>query len=140
MADKDIFEKGTRSKVRFGTNQGQLSIEDAWDLSLDSLDTIAQRVNKAINDAGQQSFIPNKKTSTATVKLTLQLDILKHIIGVKVAEKEVATNRAARRVELERLQALVMEKEMAEFAAQSKDEIAKRIEALQAEDAAEAAN
>ena len=51
------FEKASKLKLRFSTNRGELSIEDLWDLSLESLDQIAVAIDKALETAGKKSFI-----------------------------------------------------------------------------------
>jgi len=87
-----IFEKASKAKLRFSTSRGQLSTEDLWDLSLESLDSIAVAIDKALETAGKKSFIGKRDTTNTT--LELQLEILKHIIEVKLAEKDAKAKRS----------------------------------------------
>jgi hypothetical protein len=95
-----MFERATREKFRFNSPQGELSTEDLWDLPLTSdrpnranLNDIAKELNKALkakND--EESFVePKRATDTATPAM---FDVVKHIIGVKLAESE--TRRKSR--------------------------------------------
>ena len=78
-----IFEKASKAKLRFSTSRGQLSTEDLWDLSLESLDQIAVAIDKALETAGKKSFIGKRDTTNTT--LELQLEILKHIIDNQIS-------------------------------------------------------
>lgn len=128
-----VFEKGTREKVRFTTSKGSITIEQAWDLSLTSLDEIARAVNSEIKASEEESFIGKK--STAAAHLTLQLDILKHIIGVKMAEDEARANRRARAAKRQQLQALLLEKEAQAMNGLSLDQIRSQLAELDEEEA-----
>src|SRR5580700_10225101 len=99
---EDNFIKASRIKLRWETSQGALGVEELWDLSLQSLDTLARKVNKILRDEGEESFIPTTNSRTATYN-DLRLDILKHVIGVKVEESEARKDRAARLAQLARM-------------------------------------
>jgi hypothetical protein len=83
-----LFEKATRTKVRFDTFVGSLSVEDLWDLPLISnsvnLDVIAIELNKALNNCETESFVKEENPNTKHLKF--KLDVVKHIIEVKVEE------------------------------------------------------
>lgn len=128
---KEMFEKASRLKLRFTTRQGLLSVEDLWDLSLNSLDTIAKAVNKELGTEAEGSFIPNKVTRKAATHNDLRLEILKHVINTKVAEDEAKANRAAKAEQLARLKTLAANKQDEAFAAQSLDEILKQIKEME---------
>lgn len=125
----DIFEKASRLKLRFTTTKGLLSTEDLWDLSLTSLDTIAKAVNKRLKEENEESFITTRSKSNS--ELELSLDILKHIITVKLEEKEKATLKAERRAELELLRNLRENKKMEALNSLSLEEIDKKMAELE---------
>jgi len=127
----EIFEKASRIKLRFATNQGQLSTEDLWELSLRDLDTIAKRVNSQLRDEGEESFIPNAATKRGETYNALRLDILKHVINSKVAEQELAKQRTEMQQRLAQLKNLEATKASEQFAAQSLEEIQKQIAELE---------
>ncbi len=125
----DLFKRAAKDKVRFDSTKGSLSAEDLFDLSLESLDVIAKRVNKQLKTEGEESFI-GKKSRTNT-ELELKLDILKDVIKTKQDEDEARKTRAEKREKLENLKVLLADKELEEFKGKSKDEILKEITELE---------
>lgn len=124
-----IFEKASKAKLRFSTSRGQLSTEDLWDLSLESLDQIAVAIDKALETAGKKSFIG--KRDTTNTALELQLEILKHIIEVKLAEKDAKAKRVERNAQLAQLKELAASKSNEALQGKSLEEINKMIAELQ---------
>lgn len=124
-----IFEKASKAKLRFSTSRGQLSTEDLWDLSLESLDQIAVAIDKALETAGKKSFIG--KRDTTNTALELQLEILKHIIEVKFAEKDAKAKRVERNAQLAQLKELAASKSNEALQGKSLEEINKMIAELQ---------
>ena len=84
-----MFEKASRLKLRFNY-KGMACVEDLWDISLNELNTIAKGINRELKDvAGEEDFISSATvTSKARDILQLKLDILKHIIAVKIEERD----------------------------------------------------
>ena len=80
-----MFEKASRTKLRWNSSKGVLTVEHLWDLPLSQLDTIAKVTNKRIKEADEESFIAPK--SAANAEDVLRLDIIKHIIAVRQAEQ-----------------------------------------------------
>jgi hypothetical protein len=126
------FEKASRLKLRFSTNKGELSVEDLWDLSLESLDTIAKAVNKKLKDESEESFI-GKKSSNNTL-LELKMDILKEVIEVKLKEKEAKASRVIKSAKLAQLKELANNKANEQLSGMSLEEINKLILELETED------
>jgi len=126
MSDK--FEKATRNKYRFPSAKGNLTSEELWDLSLASLDTIAKQVHKGIKVNEEESFIPTAASRASVSTLASnKLEILKHIIGVKVTAKEVSTKRAAKSARLTKLRELASNKADEALSASSLADIEKMI-------------
>jgi len=124
-----LFEKASKAKLRFNTTKGNLSTEDLWDLSLESLDALAISVDKQLETAGTKSFIGKRNTVNAV--LELQLEILKHIIEVKLAEKEAKAVRADRNAKLAQLKELAASKSTEALKGLSLEEVNKMILELQ---------
>jgi len=102
-----LFEQATRGKLRFTTERGVLTTEQLWDLPLQSktqfdLDTLAKGVNRELKAVGEESFVATSTNPIAGV-LTLKLDVLKHIIGVKMNENKISAERSARAEERQKL-------------------------------------
>lgn len=125
----ELFEKATREKVRWETSKGLLSAEDLWDLSLPSLDTIAKAVNKKLKEESEESFISAKSSANET--LELKLEVLKHIIGMKLAEKEATKSRMERLAKIRQLKELAVSKANEQLASKSLEEIQKMIAELE---------
>lgn len=97
----NLFEQASRLKLRFQTAKGLLSTEDLWDLPLTNLDTLAKSLNKQVKETEEESFIEVK--SSANEKLETMFEIVKHIIKVKLTEREiakVAKENAAKKVQI----------------------------------------
>jgi hypothetical protein len=129
----NIFEQATRQALRFASSKGELSTEQLWDLPLQSragfdLDSIAKSVNAALKESAEESFV--SVATPANAILALKLEILKHIIGVKLAEQAEARNAAARAEQKRRLTEILGEKQDAALKDLSAEELQKRIAEL----------
>lgn len=97
MSNEKMFEIATRNKFRF-PYKGQISVEDMWELSLPALDSVFKALNAQIKQVKEESLLSTK--SKADEVLELQIEIVKYIVSVKLAEKEArekATEKAAQR-------------------------------------------
>lgn len=124
-----MFEKASRMKLRYQTNRGVISVEDLWDLSLESLDTIAISLNKKLKESQTESFIKTKTKDTT--ELELKFNIVKHIIDVKLSEAEARKNAAEKRAKKQKLMDLIAKKQDAELEGKSVDELMKELAALE---------
>lgn len=130
----DLFEYATRKALRFPSVVGLLTTEDVWKLPLQSrngadLDTVAKAVNQKLKDVITESFV-STGANPAKTGLEIQLEIVKHIISVKLAENEEVRNRRAKKAEKEKLLAILDSKQDEELQSLSKDELVARIGAL----------
>jgi hypothetical protein len=128
-----MFEKATRLKLRFSSIRGDLSTEQLWDLPLQSktgfdLDIVAKGVNAQLKESAEESFVTEK--SPVSEELSLKLDILKHIIAVKLKEREEAKAASQRRAELGRLVEVLEHKKDEALKDLSVEELEARIAAL----------
>lgn len=136
---KNIFEQASRLKLRFETTKGLLSVEDLWQLSLQSLDTIAKAVNRKLKEVAEESFIPTPiRTNSASAELQLKLDLLKHVITTLDAETKAKLARSKRQADLAQLRQLAAAKTNEALASQSLEDILKKISELEAETAVSA--
>ena len=130
----NIFEQASRTKLRFPSSRGELTVEQLWDLPLQSksgfdLDTIAKAVNKDLKSRGEESFV---STSTDPVKTTLELslEILKHIIQSKQEENSARLNEAKVRQERERIAGLIDKKQNEALEGETLEQLQARLAAL----------
>lgn len=130
---EDLFAKATRDKVKFVTVKGEISIEDLWDLPLTSekgfdLDSIAKKIAKELKDSTEESFV--KPSTKGSSLLELKLEVLKHIIKVKMEENETRKNLAEKKAKKEKLMEILAKKEDASLEALTPEEIRKQLEEL----------
>jgi len=129
----NIFEYATRSKFRFQSVKGELTIEQLWDVPLRSrddfnLDVVAKAASKAVQEKGE-SFVETTKTPEHLRRETA-LEIVKHVINKKLAEEQFAKKLADNRIEKERLLAILAEKQAGKLSELSEKELQRRIAAL----------
>lgn len=129
-----IFERATRVKFRFPSTAGSLNVEQLWDLPLTKsggidLDKVARTVNAELKEVTEESFV-STGNNPAKAELTLKLELVKHIIGVKMQEAETAktakVNAERRKVLLEAL----ANKQGARVHAMSEQDIIRELENL----------
>ncbi len=130
MAD---FEKATRIKLRFECAQGQLSVEDLWDLPLKhtsraNLDDIARALSRRLREESVESFVDKPPKADETCQLAF--DIVKHVIDAKLAERDAAKLAAENREKKQRLLATLAKKEDEKLSELSIEDLRAQINAL----------
>lgn len=130
----DIFERASRVKLRFATPAGDLSVEDLWSLPLTSktgkanLDTIAVGLHKKLQSGDNISFVETDRKSDDAAQLAF--DLVKHIIGVRIAENEAERTAKDRAEKKQLLLSILADKESEAFKNMSADDLKKQIAAL----------
>lgn len=124
----NIFERASRKKLRFASCVGDLTTEQLWELPLTAkgdkidLDKMARGVNSELKSLVEGSFVTLTPDPRKT-ELELKLDILKHVIDAKLADKaaaEKATQNAERK---RKLLAALASKEEADLAGMTREQI-----------------
>lgn len=129
----NIFEQASRQQLRFPSDRGVLTVEQLWTLPLQSksgfdLDSIAKAVSKTLKENAEESFVTT--VSPANTTATLALDILKHIIAVKLDENAKARAALERKAEREKLLGVLERKQDEALGSLSLDEVKKRLAEL----------
>lgn len=135
MQNNNLFENATRNKIRFASARGDLSVEQLWDVPLRSrdgfdLDAVAKEANRRLKALTEESFVSTERTP-AHEKAEATLEIVKHVIAVKLDDEAAAKKRADNRVEKEKLLRILAEKQDGKLSDLSEREIQKRINALE---------
>lgn len=130
-----MFEYATRNKMRFASSKGELTVEQLWDVPLRSrddfnLDAIAKVANKVLKTLTEESFVRTGRTPDQ-YRAEMALEIVKHVIEVKLDEEAVAKRRADNRVEREKLLKILAEKQDGKLSELTERELQKRINALE---------
>jgi hypothetical protein len=131
----NIFEYSSRTKIRFASTRGDLTLEQLWDVPLRSrddfnLNAVAKAASKAFKDVSEESFVETARTPEHT-RLETALAVVKHVIDTKLAEETAAKKRADNKVEKEKLLEILAEKQVGKLSELSEREIQKRIAALE---------
>jgi restriction endonuclease S subunit len=127
MTTTNIFEYAVRNKVRFPF-KGMISVEDLWDLSLTSLDSIYKTLNKQVKQSEEESLLVTK-TSVDT-ELEVQIAIVKHIVSVKLEEQETREKAAAKKAQKQKIMSIIATKEDEALQNSSVDDLRKMLEEL----------
>lgn len=127
MSVENIFEYATRNKVRFSF-RGLISVEDLWDLSLTNLDSIYKELNKQSKQSEEESLL-NIKTQEDEL-LNVQIEIVKHIVSVKLVEKEAREKASAKRAQKQKIMSIIAAKQDEALQNSSIDELQKMLDEL----------
>ncbi len=119
----NIFEKASRETLRYSCEtHGNINTEDLWNISLKALDTIAKKLNKSIKESdAEESFISTAKPKDNLVGLAFE--VVKHVIQVKLEEKENYENAVNRKAQKEKLLSIRADMENADLQNKTKEEI-----------------
>ena len=123
----NIFEYAVRNKLRFPF-KGMISVEDLWDLSLSNLDSIYKILNKQIKQSEEESLLTTK--TDVDTELEVQIAIVKHIVSVKLEEKEAMEKAAAKEAQKQKIMSIIATKEDEALRNSSVDDLRKMLDEL----------
>ena len=136
----NLFERASRNKYRFESPKGELTTEQLWDLPLIAggptrdvkadLDTVARTIHSELKSMEESSFV-NTTPDTRKTHLEAKLEIVKHVIASKMADKEAAEKRVATIEKRRKLIEALAAKEEQELTQMSKDEIMKQLSEME---------
>jgi hypothetical protein len=129
-----IFAKATREKFRYPSVKGLLTTEQLWDLPLTaksgfSLDDVAKAVNAELKAIDTESFVATE-ANPAKATLETKLEVVKHVIAIRIAEDQAAKAAAAKKLEKEKLLAVLDRKQDAVLENLTEAELLARINNL----------
>ena len=123
----NMFENAVRSKFRF-SYKGLVSVEDLWDLSLEDLDSVFKQLNSKVKQANEESLL-NKKSAEDEV-LESKIEIVKYIVGVKLAEDEARKLAKSKREQKQKILSIMAEKQDADLQGKSLEDLQKMLDDL----------
>lgn len=130
-----MFEKATRQQLRFNTKKGLLSVEDLWTLPLKAsfnaqvdLDEVAKAVHQELKTSEEISFVAPVSASNTTAQL--KMDIVKHIIAVKLAEKEAAEKAREVKEKKQKIMSIIAQKQDESLMNSSVEDLQKMLDTL----------
>lgn len=84
MTTEKLFEMATRSKLRFPSTKGELSVEDLWDLSDKDLDVVYKNLKDQEVKSSEESLLDEANVDP---KLTAAIGIVRYIFTTKRKER-----------------------------------------------------
>ena len=123
----NIFEFAARNKIRF-PYKGLITVEDLFDLSLTNLDSIYKTLNKQVKQSEEESLLSTK--ASVDTELEVQIAIVKHIVSVKLAEKEAAEKASAKKAQKQKIMSIIATKENEALQNSSIDDLKKMLDEL----------
>lgn len=122
-----MFETAIRNKYRF-PYKGNASVEDLWDLTPKDLDGVFKTLNSQVKVNQEESLLATK--SAADTELATKIEIVKYIVGVKLADAEKAKQAKENKEKKQKLMALIADKQDAELAGKSVAELQAMLAAM----------
>ena len=133
----NIFEYASRNKLRFQGPKGPLTVEQLWDLPLTAsreteldLDSVAIAASAALRNAREEESFVRPVTSLGRVELEIRLDILRHIIAVKIADRDESKRARENAQQKDLLLSILAEKENEGLRKMSPEDLRKKIAEL----------
>lgn len=122
------FEEAIRAKDRFPF-RGSCTVEDLYDLSLTNLDSVYKTLRKQQKIQEEDSLLSQK--SKEDERVNRQIEIVKHIVGVKQAENAARRDATEKKARASRLKEILAAKQDAALNDLSEEDIKKQIAELE---------
>jgi len=133
----NIFEQASRANLLIHSVTGLISVSDLWELPLLDdrklcLNEVAKNLSKQIQDKCEENFVTvaGEPADVKTDNLKLAFDIVKHIIEVKLKERDDAAEAIVKREKKKKIMEAIMNKETSQLAEASVDDLRSMLEAL----------
>jgi hypothetical protein len=124
----DTFEFATRSKLRFPF-KGLINVEDLWDLSTENLDNIYKALNSQLKQTQEESLL--KVRSTGDKELDAKIEIIKHIVTVKLEEATARLQAKEKREQKQKIMEILQNKKEASLLGKTEEELQKMLAELE---------
>lgn len=130
----DLYKAAAQMALRFPSSKGPLTVEQLFTIPLSSkgdfsLDAVAKAVNADLKAAGEESFV-EVNTNPKREVLALKLEIVKDVIATIQAANKAQIESQNKRIERQKLLALLDNKKEQELANLSTEEIEARLATL----------
>jgi len=127
MSEK-LFETAVRTKMRFPF-RGLVSVEDLYDLSVENLDTVFKTLNSQVKRVKEESLL-DRQTQEDKV-LTMQIEIVKYIVKVKLEEQESRLKAQDQRAKQQKILGILSSKQDEALQNKSIEELTKMLDELE---------
>ncbi len=127
MKNEKMFEIAVRNKYRFPF-RGIISVEDLWDLNVESLDLVFKELNSQIKRVQEESLLQTK--SKQDKELELKIDIVKYIVSVKLEEADLKLKAIEKKEQKQKILKILSDKQDESLQNKSIEELEKMLEEL----------
>lgn len=117
---ENIFEKATRQKLRFNY-RGLCSVEALWDIPLQTLDAMYVDFASDAENTKVASLLGVK--TGGDEETALKIEIIKHIVSVKLEERNLRETAAKRKEQKQKILELIQEKQDESMRGKSVEEL-----------------
>lgn len=128
MTAEKMFETAIRNKMRFPF-KGQISVEDLWDLDVKALDGVFKTLNSKVKVSQEESLL--QTCSGESEELMLQIEIIKYIASVKLAEAEARRNAETKRAKRQQILSILADKQENDLKNKTSEELQAMLAALE---------
>jgi hypothetical protein len=122
-----MFEKAVQLKLRFN-HKGLCTVEDLWDIPLESLDRIFKELNTKLKTQKEESLLETRSKEDEI--LDLKISIVKHIVEVRLSEQKAHKDLAAKLAKKQKLLGIIAEKQDDALRDLSVDDLTKLVDDL----------
>jgi hypothetical protein len=122
-----MFEQAVRLKLRFNY-KGLCTVEDLWDIPLESLDRIFKDLNIKLKAQKEESLLETRSKEDEIIDL--KISIVKHIVEVRLSEQKGRKDLAAKSDKKQKLLGIIAEKQDNVLRDLSVDELTKLVDEL----------
>lgn len=123
----NIFERAVREKTRFNF-KGLISVEDLWDLSLESLDSIYGNLSSDLDALPKKSLL--SANTQQRDEIEFKQSIIKHIVETKQAEAEAVKQYKANSAKKQMILDIIAAKQNEQYQEMSIDDLKRLAESL----------
>ena len=124
----NMFEVAVRSKFRFPF-RGMVSVEDLWSLGVEDLDSVFKALNSQLKQVKEESLLDTRTKQDE--ELLTKIEIVKHIVSLKLAEKEKRAKAKEQREKRQRIMEIMANKQDSALQEKSLDELEKMLNELE---------
>lgn len=128
MSELNLFEVATRNNYQFPF-RGMINVIDLWDLSLTNLDSVFKILNAESKKSQEESLLVTK--SKEDEEISNKIEIVKHIVIVKLAEKKAREDAKKNAEKRQRLLEIKAKRQDAALENMSDDELDKALAELE---------
>ena len=121
-----MLEKALINKYRYNF-RGICNTEDLYDLDVEDLDSIYKVLNKELKEIKGESLLEKNQTDDI---LETKIEIIKHIVKIKLAEQKVNEDKALKKKRKQELFSIISEKQNEQYKQMTVEQLTQLVDEL----------